>query len=62
MQMDQDELEQNEDTLMYDVANAMRGILLATMMIEVLQTNFINIPCERIWTLLLYVPTYFGLN
>ena len=60
--MDQDELEKNEDTLMYDVANAMRGILLATMMIEVLQTNFINIPFERFWTLLLYVPTYFGLN
>ena len=46
---------------MYDVANAMRGILIATMMIEVLQTNFINIPYESMWILLLYIPTYIGL-
>ena len=47
---------------MYDVANAMRGILIATMMIEVLTANFINIQCERILIPFIYLPTYFGLN
>ena len=56
------EMIEDDSTMMYDVANAMRGILIATMMIEVLLTNFINIPCEKFLIPLIIIPTYLGLN